>query len=864
DSITFKDVNGTAQTFTVEQLSKRDYLNDVTGNSDLIVLLAYGKNEVPLVPNANSPGYNADVNNSDGPFRLIVGQTEAGEFNSSRCMGEIKEIIVEAQAGDSWKHDHGDFTQYQDQAVLRVTGSQVTAPRTFSLKQLEALDQHIIRNIYLGDQEVEGVILWNLIKDVVGLKDGVTEPSSIRVFAGANYNQITNTSQVINGVVNSQGVTKDILAGYAVNSYPLVPESSSPGYINNNQYGPLRLIVEENGSMWIKWLDCIVVGDGTYEAPLAQDIIQDEPEGPAVFTVSGSGVSGAQDYTLEQLQGMEATTSQYSYTAGGELITDTCTGVPLADLLAGLGISDPDWELNITSTDGYDYGTVTLQDIVDQNYLLAYSVNGSSFEDTKEGYPSSSIRIYRNFNDGSNWRNRLTLVRGVEVTSTTPVLITPVERDWAFYRNDDGSGLPLAGVRCITPDGNGGIWVGTNGGGAAYRNAGGTWTVYNKDNSALPHNSIYAIAVDETGGVWFAGGSPSDGMGIVYKKGDQWTVYTTENSNIPHDFAWSIALDNRGGAWFGTGAGPVYRDSEGNWTPRNNESFPAKSVSAIALDAQGGVWFGFCPETSTGESPGGYAYMNPQGEVTSYAETSTVTGGKWVRSISIDKDGGVWIARYGKVDYISASGERTIYETDADLLPFLTEGDSIRQVIADQEGGLWISTSASGLYYRNQAGEFMNYNAANTWPTAQFNSVWSVNSCQNGELWIGTNGGAAGIATPQSDDHPVYTIAPLSDSVYTAGTTADGINTMTVNTGITGFKYFTVNITPVDSHSGNETVVFTHSRNGTQLAINATRADFDTVQTAQSGFNVQAGDVIKAYIVDDLTNAADLNPVVFQ
>lgn len=87
---------------------------------------------------------------------------------------------------------------------------------------------------------------------------------------------------------------------------------------------------------------------------------------------------------------------------------------------------------------------------------------------------------------------------------------------------------------------------------------------------------------------------------------------------------------------------------------------------------------------------------------------------------------------------------------------------------------------------------------------------------------------------------------------------------MTVKTGISGFKYFTINITPVTPHAGKETVVFTHLRNGVQLGINATRADFDTVTSAQAGFNVKAGDVIKAYIVDELTNDLTFNPIVLQ
>lgn len=113
-------------------------------------------------------------------------------------------------------------------------------------------------------------------------------------------------------------------------------------------------------------------------------------------------------------------------------------------------------------------------------------------------------------------------------------------------------------------------------------------------------------------------------------------------------------------------------------------------------------------------------------------------------------------------------------------------------------------------------------------------------------------------------DRPIYRVLPMADAAYTAGTTAAGISTMTVNAGVSGFKYFTANITPVTPNTGLETVVFTHLRNDSMLQINSTRADFDQVGTAQAGFNVQARDVIKVYIVDELTNAADHNPVIFQ
>lgn len=115
----------------------------------------------------------------------------------------------------------------------------------------------------------------------------------------------------------------------------------------------------------------------------------------------------------------------------------------------------------------------------------------------------------------------------------------------------------------------------------------------------------------------------------------------------------------------------------------------------------------------------------------------------------------------------------------------------------------------------------------------------------------------------QTADSGKYTITPVSDSGYTIGT-EEGIATMTVNGGAGGFMYFTVTVTPVEAHDGDEVVVFVQLRNSTQLNINATSADFDSVNRAKAGFNVQAGDMIKVYIVDDLTNDPNFNPTLLQ
>ncbi len=119
--------------------------------------------------------------------------------------------------------------------------------------------------------------------------------------------------------------------------------------------------------------------------------------------------------------------------------------------------------------------------------------------------------------------------------------------------------------------------------------------------------------------------------------------------------------------------------------------------------------------------------------------------------------------------------------------------------------------------------------------------------------------------TSQQSGIGKYTVVPVEDeSVYEVGATTDGIKTMTVKTGITGLKYFGTQITPVVEHEGQEAVLFVHLRNGVQLSLNVTKAEFDIVDNAQAGFNVEPGDMVKVYIVDGLTNAVDFNPTLLQ
>jgi len=106
-----------------------------------------------------------------------------------------------------------------------------------------------------------------------------------------------------------------------------------------------------------------------------------------------------------------------------------------------------------------------------------------------------------------------------------------------------------------------------------------------------------------------------------------------------------------------------------------------------------------------------------------------------------------------------------------------------------------------------------------------------------------------------------YTIAPFTDSIYTVST-VDDFTILTINSGVSGFKYIKTNVTPSISHENEETVIFTHLRGGVQIGFNCTIADFDIINSACAGFNVQAGDIIKIYVVDQISNDPGVVPVI--
>ncbi|MEN6351718.1 MAG: S-layer homology domain-containing protein [Syntrophomonas sp.] len=256
DRIEVSSRNGSMVSFTLDELQ----------NSDLKVMLAYGKNGKPLVPSGQDAGYDDGAANGGGPLYLAINGDEG------RCLEQVVQVKVIAQQTESWKHDReAPYDSFLDTTFLRICGSAMEQPKVYSLHELEAMDEGIVRE-YLAASEVMGYYEGLDLKYLLQAAGFSSEPAKITVCSpnddGTVFAKQLAVEDVWSGISSTtqNGAIKPVVLAYAKDGYPLVNSlDPAAGYVAaaDNGYGPLRLVVENSKPLCVKYVAGIIVGDGT-------------------------------------------------------------------------------------------------------------------------------------------------------------------------------------------------------------------------------------------------------------------------------------------------------------------------------------------------------------------------------------------------------------------------------------------------------------------------------------------------------------------------------------------------------------------------------------------------------------------------
>jgi len=261
-------------------------------------ILAFGSDGVPLVGPVGSiklgevitenQGYDAKAQNDGGPIRLIFGQQTADDSNAPNNVKWLRQIIVgvddNQQAHSAvlaaeqvlrsndmvtvdigkgqWNHRKEPYSQYLN-SELKISGSEAKAI-TYTLRNLEDMADSTVADTFgasCGVFGFQGVRLKDIV--ISNLADGVTEPSRITVIAEDGLETEISVNDMMNGIDSryQNGEHRDIIIAYAVDGSPLVRDKKSEGFTGNNGSGPMKLIVENKTTLWVRSVNEVIIGN---------------------------------------------------------------------------------------------------------------------------------------------------------------------------------------------------------------------------------------------------------------------------------------------------------------------------------------------------------------------------------------------------------------------------------------------------------------------------------------------------------------------------------------------------------------------------------------------------------------------------
>ena len=263
---------------------------------------------------------------------------------------------------------------------------------------------------------------------------------------------------------------------------------------------------------------------------------------------------------------------------------------------------------------------------------------------------------------------------------------------------DDPDDVSNATIQAILEDRSGVLWVGSDGGGLiAFDRASGTSNHYIHDPSnanSLSSNQIVSILEDDAGILWF--GTFGGGVNKYDPSAAKFNLIRSnpdEPNGLNDDSIWGIFEDKSGVLWIGTSSGGLnrYDHRTGLWRhymndPENPDSISSNTVMIITEDSDGIFWIG------------------------------------------------TWGGGLNRFDPVT--GNFTQYDTAPLVL----------DVLEDPSGRLWFG-GAGGLYLMDrETGEITSFEDNPKAPEGLFDTIYTIDEGEDGEVWVGMlNGGLGGI-----------------------------------------------------------------------------------------------------------------------
>jgi ligand-binding sensor domain-containing protein/signal transduction histidine kinase len=288
-------------------------------------------------------------------------------------------------------------------------------------------------------------------------------------------------------------------------------------------------------------------------------------------------------------------------------------------------------------------------------------------------------------------------------------------RDGKFLHLGADAGIPPFTVRTLFEDAEGGIWIGTDGGGLVHLRPKRV-SVYTTADG-LPHNVVTSLAQTPDGTIWAGAncGPPSllhDGGFLVQLQKEMHGKCAVE-----------VAAGRDGSMWIGTWGAGLFRRKDGivsHWGSANGLS--DDTILALHEDSIGGMW--------VGTEHGDVNYIRA-GTVRRYSAQDGAGTGR-VGAFAEDREGRIWIASNGDGLSVFDRGKFRHEGPEAGMT-----SQQIITVFVDSRGMLWVLTADRGLLVLKE-GRFLNARLATG---IRESTAGHFVEDGAGNLWVATLGG---------------------------------------------------------------------------------------------------------------------------
>jgi diguanylate cyclase (GGDEF)-like protein len=270
--------------------------------------------------------------------------------------------------------------------------------------------------------------------------------------------------------------------------------------------------------------------------------------------------------------------------------------------------------------------------------------------------------------------------------------------DTVFQHLDERDGLATPAISAFAQDGDGFLWVGTQGGMSR-------WDGYHFRNyqaalgvpGALPDDLVQALYGDPQGRLWVG---TNGGLALYDRERDQFITFPAKAGDLVHAGVWAIVSDGANGLWIGTPIGLAHLDiASGHYTnfhPKGPEAaaLVGSPVRALLRDASGSLWVG----TDKGLFRGDEAEKS----FTAVALPQTKGLAPVVWSLCRGSDGRLWLGTdHGALVMDAVAGTvRAVEET----MPAVISGERVtlqdepvEKITEAGPGVVWLGTHAHGI-----------------------------------------------------------------------------------------------------------------------------------------------------------------------